>query len=47
MWKQYENQIINGLAICGIVLFLLAVAEFIMLGPDFLNGPPSYMRLIQ
>jgi hypothetical protein len=47
MSQQYENRITNGLAICGILLFLLAVAEFIRLGPDLLNAPPSYMRLIQ
>ena len=47
MLQQYGNRITNGLVICGILLFLLAIAEFIRLGPDFSNGPPSYMRLIQ
>jgi hypothetical protein len=47
MWEKYGNCITDRPAICGIVLFLLAVAEFIMLGPGFFNGPPSYMRPIQ
>ena len=47
MYEKYENRITNGLAICGIVLLLLAVAEFIKLGPGFYDGTPSYTRLIQ
>ena len=47
MWQQYGNRITIGLASCGILLFLMAAAEFIWLGPDFSNGPPSYMRLTQ
>jgi hypothetical protein len=44
IWEKYGSCITNGLAICGIVLSLLAVTEFVMLGPDFFNGPPSYMH---
>jgi hypothetical protein len=47
MWEKCRNRIPNGLAICGIGLLLLAVAEFIMLGPGFFNSTPSYMRLVQ
>ena len=47
MWEKYEKRITNGLVVCGIVLFLLAVAEFIMLDPGFFDSPPSYMRLLR
>ena len=47
MREKYRNRITNGLAFCGIVFLLLAVSEFIVLGPGFFDGTPSYMRLVQ